>query len=192
MTIRVLSIMLLAVVAAMAGSARAGDKLLQFDPAHSRFGFELGLRWGQKLQGRFGRYEGQVSELPDGRHQVRLRLFTDGVEIEGHPRYSEWARGPSFFDVVKYQAVEFVSEPYAADLLRRGGKLAGTLTLRGVHRLEVLEVAAADCPRPARDCDVVATGRISRADYGMDDWKLAVADRVTFVLRTRLRENAAP
>ncbi|MFT3755316.1 MAG: YceI family protein [Pseudoxanthomonas sp.] len=188
MTTRLLAM----VLAAMATTASAGGKPLQFDPAHSRFGFEMSLRWKQKLQGRFDRYDGQVSELPDGRHQVRLRLFTDGVEIDDHPRYSEWARGPSFFDVVKYQAVEFVSEPYAPDLLRQGGLLAGTLTLRGVRRHEVLEVAAAECPRPGRDCDVVATGRISRADYGMDDWKLAVADRVTFVLRTRLRENAAP
>ncbi|MFT3761338.1 MAG: YceI family protein [Pseudoxanthomonas sp.] len=177
---------------AAAGAAQAGPKPLQFDPAHSRFGFELGTRWGQKLQGRFDRYEGEVVELPDGRHQVRLRLYTGGVEIEDHPRYSEWARGPRFFDADRYPAIDFVSEPYDPAMLRQGGEIAGSLSIRGIRRPKSLDVAPAECARPGLDCDVVATGTISRADYGMDDWKFAVGDRVVFVLNARLRENAAP
>ncbi|WP_246191952.1 YceI family protein [Pseudoxanthomonas sangjuensis] len=174
------------------GAARAGAGNLEFDPAHSRFGFELRTRWGQKLEGRFPHYDGHVVELPDGRHQVRLRFFTADVEIAGHPRYTEWTRGPRFFDAEKYPTVSFVSEPYDPALLAQGGKLAGKLAIRGIQRPKSLDVEAAACARPALDCDVVATGAVSRADYDMDNWQLAVNDRVVFVLRARLRENTAP
>lgn len=185
--------LLVAIVAAMqAGPAQAGNGELEFDPQHSRFGFELHTRWGQQLDGRFPRYDGRVVALPDGRHQVRLRFFTADVEIEEHPRYTDWTRGPRFFDAKKYPTVSFVSEPYEPGLLARGGKLAGALSIRGIQRPKSLDVEAATCARPGLDCDVVATGAVSRADYDMDDWKLAVNDRVVFVLRARLRENTAP
>ena len=57
-----------------------------FDPAASRFGFELRTRWGMKLEGVFPSYEGEVRHLADGRHQVILRMFTQSVEIVDHPR----------------------------------------------------------------------------------------------------------
>lgn len=174
-----------AIALVLAATAWAGE----FDPAQSRFGFELRTRWGQKLEGYFARYEGQVVPLPDGRHQVRLRFFSDSVAIEDHPRYTEWARGPHFFEADKYPVVSFVSEPYDPALLVHGGPLAGTLTIRGIQRPKTLQVAPAGCARPAHDCPVVASGAISRADYEMGGFKLAVNDRVVFLLRARLRDN---
>jgi polyisoprenoid-binding protein YceI len=169
---------------------RAEADGLQFDPQKSDFGFELHTRWGQRLDGHFPRYDGQVAVLPDGRHQVRLRFFTADVEIVDHPRYTDWARGPHFFDAEKYPAVTFVSEPYDPVVLAQGGRLAGQLSIRGIQRPKTLQVEPAACARPGLDCDVVATGAVSRADYDMDDFKLAVNDRVVFVLRARLRDNA--
>lgn len=163
-----------------------------FDPALSRLGFELTTRWGTKLSGVFRKYEGDVRRLADGRHQVQLRMFTRSVEIEGHPRYSEWTRGPRFFESDRYPVVAFVSRPYPEELLRRGGPLLGELSIRGVTRPETLTVAPSTCARPARDCDVVASGAVRRSDYDMDNWKMAVNDRVVFVLRARLHAEAAP
>ncbi|MET0655499.1 MAG: YceI family protein [Pseudoxanthomonas sp.] len=162
-----------------------------FDPAASRFGFELRTRWGMKLEGEFKRYEGQVKYLPDGRHQVVLRMFTESVEILGHPRYTEWTRGAQFFEAERYPVVVFVSKPYDEQLLLRGGDLAGELSIRGITRPKTLTVAPSTCARPARDCDVVASGAVRRSDYDMDDWMMAVSDRVVFVLRARLKAEAA-
>ena len=39
-------------------------------------------------------------------------------------------------------------------------------------------------------CDVVASGSISRDDYGLDGWQFALMDRVRFNLRVRLLEAA--
>ncbi len=162
------------------------------DPALSRFGFELRTRWGMKLEGAFPRYEGEVKRLPDGRQQVQLRLLTRHVEIEDHPRYTEWTRGTQFFDAERYPAVTFVSKPYEPALLKDGGPLAGSLSIRGITRPETLTVTPSTCSRPALDCDVVATGAVRRSDYDMDDWMMAVSDRVVFVLRARVQAETAP
>jgi polyisoprenoid-binding protein YceI len=163
-----------------------------FDPAASRFGFELRTRWGMKLEGVFPRYEGEVRHLADGRHQVVLRMFTQSVEIIDHPRYTEWTRSAKFFEAERYPVVAFVSRPYDPEMLRQGGALAGELSIRGITRPKTLTVAPSTCARPALDCDVVATGAVRRSDYDMDDWMMAISDRVVFVLRARLKSEDAP
>jgi len=165
---------------------------LAFDPASSRFGFELRTRWGLKLDGRFPEFEGGVTTLPDGRQVVRLRMLTEYVEIEGYPRYTEWTRGSQFFDADRYPAVVFVSRPYDPALLGSGGALAGELTIRGITRPKTLDLAPSTCARPAVDCEVVATGTVRRSHYDMDGWMMAVGDRVVFVLRARLHPGAVP
>lgn len=166
----------------------AGDGVL--DPAHTRLGFELRTRWGQRLEGNFPRYEGHVRVLPDGQHQVQLRMYTRDVEIVGFPRYTEWARGSHFFEADRYPVVSFISRPYSPQLLQTGGELAGDLSIRGISRPGSLTVEPSTCARPARDCDVVANGAVRRSDYDMDDWKLAINDRVVFHLRARVQDGA--
>lgn len=163
-----------------------------FDPAHTRLGFELRTRWGQVLDGVFRQYDGEVVHLPDGRQQVRLRMYTRDVEIIDHPRYSDWARSEKFFDATRYPVVVFTSKPYDEALLREGGTLEGDLSIKGISRPRSLQVAASTCARAARDCDVLATGAVRRSDYDMDDWMLAVSDRVVFVLRARVRDGSQP
>lgn len=175
-------------VAAMAAMGQG------FDPAHTAFGFELRTRWGQVLKGRFPRHEGEVTTLADGRRRVRISLATDAVEIVGSPRYTRYARGPEFFDAARHPEVRFVSDPYPPGLLRSGGLLRGVLTMHGIGRSEVFTIAPAPagCERPGLDCDLVARGSVRRDQYGMDDWQLALRNRVDFALTVRLRDAAAP
>ncbi|MEL1263378.1 YceI family protein [Pseudoxanthomonas putridarboris] len=169
----------------------AGEKT-DFDPDHTRLGFELRTRWGQVLDGVFTHYDGEITHLPDGRQQARLRMYTRDVEIIGHPRYSEWARSEKFFDADRYPVVVFTSRPYDETLLREGGKLEGELSIKGISRPRSLDVSPSTCDRPAKDCDVLATGAVRRSDYDMDDWLLAVSDRVVFVLRARVKDGTHP
>lgn len=169
-----------------AGVASAAD----IDPVASHIGFVLKTRWGQALQGRFPEARGEVAELADGRHQVRLQLSARSVEIVGHNSYTRLTRGSGFFDVERYPVVEFVSDMYAPELLRHGGELAGTLTIRDVRHREVFTISPAACGEPARGCDVVASGSIHRGDYGMDRWNFALSDKVRFSLRVRVRNTS--
>src|SRR3546814_19340967 len=68
-------------------------------------------------------YEGVVAALPDGRHQVRLRLSAATVEIEDSPTFTRLTRGDGFFEADRFEWVEFVSDPYPDALLREGGRL---------------------------------------------------------------------
>jgi polyisoprenoid-binding protein YceI len=169
---------LLAVLATAASAA-------MIDPVSSSIGFSLKTRWGQTLHGRFPNYTGEVAVLPDGRHQVRLRLSARDVEIVGNRTYTRMTRGAGFFDAARYPMVEFVSEAYPIELIRAGGRLGGLLTIRGVQRHEEFVLQPAVCERPAQECDVVATGSVDRNNYGVDRWSFALSSHVIFNLRVR-------
>lgn len=172
---------------ACAALAAPTSNVWPFDEAHSSVGFHLRTRWGQRLRGEFPAYEGEVRVTADGRREVRVLLDSTEMVITGHPRYTRWARGEAFFDVARFPTIEFRSETYDESLLRDGGALHGTLTMRGVSRPVRFEVEPAGCDAPGIDCDVVASGVVDRTAFGMDDWRIAVDDSVHFALRVRTR-----
>lgn len=156
------------------------------DAASSWVGFTMKTRWGQALHGRFPVFEGEIADAGAGRRRVYLRLSARDVEIVGHPRYGELTRGEGFFEADRHPVVEFVSDAWPPTLLYRGGKLAGTLIIRGVSRREVFTVEPAACDRPGVDCDIFARGTVYRGDFGMDRWSFALSDRVQMTLRLRI------
>ena len=159
----------------------------RFDDGQSWLGFEVYTRFGQRVAGEFPSFQGVVEPLPDGRQQVRLRVATSEAVIPDRPRYTAWMRGASFFDTVRHPWMEFVSDPYPADLLRKGGPLHGRLTLRGVTRPQRLEVLPAACARPGLDCGIQVNGSIDRSDFDMRQWQLALADKVWLLASLQLR-----
>ena len=160
----------------------------QFDPAHTRFDFEVRTRWNQRVPGEFPRYEGEVSRLADGRRQVRIGLATGAVEVADSPRYTAMARGEGFFNAARHPLIQFVSEPISDAILHGGGPLRGRLSINGVTRTETFTMRPSACPRPGLDCDVVAQGTIGRDDYGLEGWQFALRNQVRFNLRVRLRD----
>lgn len=182
-----------AAVATPAGQAAppsdpgTGERVVPLDQAHTQVGFRLATRWGQRLRGSFPVHEGEVRVHRDGRRDVSVRLDSRQMVIDGNPRYTRWARGPEFFDVANHPLVEFRSEAYGSALLRDGGDLHGTLTMRGVSRPVRFALEASACTRPGEDCDVVARGVVDRTDFGMDGWRAVVGDDVRFELRVRTR-----
>jgi polyisoprenoid-binding protein YceI len=179
---------LLALVSALASPEPAAAS--EIDASASQVGFTLRTRWGQRLEGRFPTVRGVVDDLGQDRHRVRLVLSTRDVEIVGHPGYTRFSRGNGFFDAEHWPQVEFLSDAYPSSLLREGGRLGGTLRMRGVQRREVFVVEPATCDHPGRDCDVVAGGQVQRADYGMDHWRIALGGDVRFSMRMRLHADA--
>jgi polyisoprenoid-binding protein YceI len=180
--------LLLAGVGAGVATARpVVHKLSVLEPS-SRIEFSMRTRWGQTLHGRFPDATGDVTEVADGRRQVRIVLETASVEILDHPRYTRFARGPRFFDAARFPDVRFLSDPYSLDLLRRGGEMHGRLRMHGIERRETFILAPAQCTRPGRDCPIVVQGTVSRGDYELDGWRMAMRDEVRFSLLVRLRD----
>ena len=183
-------VLLLLLCVAVGGALPAFASAQALDQARSGFGFELRTRWGQVIGGYFPRFEGEVVHLSDGRRQVRIRLATASVEVDGPERYTRFARSQRFLDAAHHPWVEFQSEPYTGELVRGGGPLRGTLNMRGIARTETFVLAPSDCARPAHECDVIAEGSVSRADYGLESWRWALVDEVRFRLRVRLQETS--
>ena len=174
-----------ACVAPVFATADAPGDTLALDTKRSEIGFSLRTRWGQQLEGRFDDWRGDIAVLADGRHQVRLILDADSVEIIDSRAYTRITRGPGVFDAARYPEVRFVSDPYPATLAREGGEMTGILSIRGVQRRETFRVTAADCARPGLDCEVIGEGDVRRSQYAMDRWSYALADQVRFTLRIR-------
>ena len=161
----------------------------QFDPEHTRFDFEVRTRWNQRVPGAFPRYQGAVTRLSDGRSQVSIGLATAAVEVADSPRYTAMARGEGFFNAARHPLIQFVSEPISDAVLHDGGPLRGRLSINGVTRIETFTLRPSACPRPGRDCDVVAQGTIGRDNYGLEGWQFALRNKVQFNLRVRLRDG---
>ena len=182
---RIGALIALAVALCLATPAAA-----KFDPAGTAFGFHLRTRWGQRIDGTFPQYSGEVRRLAEDQRQVHLMLDADAVQLAGSDRYTRMARGPTFFDAARHPQITFVSEPFPVALLARGGALRGTLTLRGVSRAEAFEVLPAPCARPGHDCDVIAHGSVRRDHYGLDGLQSLLGNRVHFSLRVRLADDS--
>ncbi|WP_460814940.1 YceI family protein [Luteimonas pelagia] len=177
----------LALAAARADAATA--EAIAFDPARSHIGFSLRTRWGQRLDGRFPAFEGDVRPVGGELRRVRIALDVASMQIEGYPRYAAFARGEGFFDAARHPRIEFESRPYPRALLRDGGELRGRLRMRGVERDTIFAIAPSTCADPGLGCDVVAEGVVDRTHFGMDRWRVALGDRVRFHLRIRLVDD---
>ena len=178
---------LLAILPAAADAGvRHGDATIAVDTARSHIGFAIRTRYGQRLEGHFPRFAGQVDTLPDGRQRITVTLDAGSADIPGHPRYTRWMRGGDFFDAGAHPRIVFQSEPHSPHLGMTGGTVDGWLTLRGVRAPLRMQVSPAGCARPGYDCAVTGKGEVSRTAHGMERWQLAVGDRVTFVLKVRL------
>jgi polyisoprenoid-binding protein YceI len=183
--------LLLAGVGIGVAAAAGANVISVVEPTASKFEFSLQTRWGQNLMGRFPDGEGDVSQLPDGRRLVRLKLSTRTLEILDHPRYARFARGPRFFDAERFPDVTFISDPYAVGLLQTGGELHGRLRMHGIERRERFVLAPQSCKNPGRECAIVAKGAVRRSDYDLDGWSMAMRDEVRFSLQVRLRDTGA-
>lgn len=170
-------------------SADVPGQTLLMDLKRSEIGFSLKTRWGQQLEGRFDDWRGDITVLADGRHQVRLILDADSVEIIDSRAYTRITRGPGVFDVARYPEVRFVSDPFPSTLARDGGEMTGILSIRGVQRRETFRITPSQCARPGLDCDVIGEGDVRRSQYAMDRWGYALADQVRFTLRIRALES---
>lgn len=168
-------------------AAPAHAETIDIDRSESLF--SVHLRWLQRLDARFTRFDGKLERLPDGDRRVQVRLETDSVEFPKHPRYTEWAKADDFFDTARYREIRFRSDPFDQTVLREGGHIDGDLWLRGIERGTRFYIAPARCERPGFDCAIEVQGTARRSQYGMTAWRFAMRDRVRFAFRIWLKQE---
>jgi len=140
------------------------------------------------VHGRFERFEGGIQVTQDiADSRVHVRIDASSITTGNNTRDAH-LRSADFLDVENFPYIDFRSTRFA---YRGGSKwtLYGTLTMHGISRREAFLVAPAACARPAHDCDVVAQGRVLRTDYGVESWRWALTDDVSFRLRVRVLDT---
>jgi polyisoprenoid-binding protein YceI len=151
---------------------------IQLDGARSHATFGVKVMWLVSVHGRFGKVSGVVDvDRFRGTATVDARIDANAVEMSTKT-YEDWVKSDEFFDVAKYPEIHFVSESFPLQRLRRGGQLAGTLTIRDASQPVTFDLVAADCDKPAYDCPIVVSGSIHRSAFGMRSRRGALSDKV--------------
>jgi polyisoprenoid-binding protein YceI len=170
--------LLTAALAVAPALALAAPTAWNVDPAHSQVGFSVKHLVISNVRGEFSRYEGKVTLDEDdvARSTVEATIDAGSVSTRVADRDAH-LRSPDFFDVAAYPSITFKSTKVA-----RAGKdqlkVTGDLTLHGVTRPVVLDVAVAPEVKGMfgeTRRGFTATTRISRKDYGLTWNKLVEA-----------------
>lgn len=158
------------------------------DSQRSRATIEVDLRVGGRVEGVFGRLEGELERLPGGQLKVSVRLDAQGLVLDGPEWMARSMRSPKFLDVQAHPWIHFRSAPFEPALVEAGGVMAGELELREVRRPVRFEVDPESCDAPGYDCDIHVSGEVSRREFGMDAYRVWLKDEVGFDFRVRLRQ----
>lgn len=132
----------MAAVMLMSMSAFAANYKLDTEGMHGFIQFKikhLGYSW---LYGRFDKFEGQFSydaKAPE-KSQVSVVIHTASVD-SNHAERDKHLREDRFFNVEKFPQATFVSTSYTPSADAKTGKLQGVLTLKGVSKAIVIDVA---------------------------------------------------
>src|SRR5262249_62028903 len=115
---------------------------VELDSQRSHATFGVKVMWLLPIHGRFGKVAGLV-DVDRFRNfaTVDARIDANAVEMSTKS-YEDWVKSDEFFDVAHHPEIRFVSETFPLQRLRRGGQLAGTLTIRGVEQVETFDLEA--------------------------------------------------
>lgn len=160
----------------------------QLDPDETHSRFEVKFMGFITVRGKFNRTTGTLVRDPQlQRSSIHAIIDTTTLhaQVANAGTTNRILRGPEFFQVDKFPAIEFKSSlfVYEGERLLR---IEGVLTLLGVTRPVALLVAAsrcvpADAERKAR-CEADAAVTVKRSEFGMLGWSESVGDEVKIIV----------
>lgn len=161
----------IALLACFALPAQAVPVTYSVDPAHTTVGFKIRHLFSQ-VQGRFDRFEGTITFDPDAPASAKVEGSIEAASINtNHAKRDAHLRNPDFFDVEKYPKISFRSTGVSdVDASRKTGKLSGVLSMHGVDKPVILDVAflgEGKDPWGNRRSGFTATTTLNRKDFGI-------------------------
>ncbi len=166
---------------------------LQIDSHRSRTVFWIRPLWIKRIEGVFPVLEGGLKPDSGGMAHVEINIDARAVQMDSGSQV-RWAQSEQFFDVEHHPTIHFRSDPVPRERLFTTGFVSGTVTLRGITQPVRFDLAPASCDQPGFNCPVLASGELSRSQFGMDSHRLAMGDIVhlDFTLWLRRGREAAP
>ena len=184
----------LAVLLMTAGTARAAPGLYAFDQRHGTIGFNVGHFGLFTSEGGFERFSGRLTIDPARLEDTRVEVTIDAASVAiAVPEAASMLKAPDYFDVTQHPAISFG----ATSVERRDDThfhLRGQLRIRGITREQAREIAILDRHADGSGsevADVVASGEISRGDFGMVADRSFIEDVVRLRISMRIRFGAA-
>ncbi len=150
--------------------------LWQIDPAHSSINFSVRHMMISKVRGQFKNFSGTVGFDAENPANTTVEIeidvnsiFTDEEQRDDH------LRSPDFFDAANYPVATFQSTR-VEQIDSETGKLYGNLTIKGVTKEVVLDVAyggTAVTPWGTQAAGFSATTSLNRKEWGLN-WTQAL------------------
>ncbi len=169
MTTRLIAIALTALVTAPPLVSAAEYKV---DQSHTSVTFKVSHLFS-KVAGRFDEFEGKISFDPDNFAAAKVEGTIQAASINTNDeKRDKHLRAADFFNVEKYPTITFVSDKVTdVDKAKKTAKLHGTLTMHGVAKPIVLDVAylgTAKDPWGNARGGFQATTTLDRQEFGIN------------------------
>lgn len=187
----------LAFIVAFATSAAAQPDQEKFslDKKLTYVGFEVSYFLLIQIKGQFHDFEGAFvidRENPEN-NRADIVIKTTSIDTGVESRNRE-IRGPSLFDADQYPEMIFHSNKIKLEP-DNTGVITGDLTLRGITKpvsLSLTRIPDVETPEEEQDKTFsdgfVATGKIKRSDFGMNDFIAPIGDVVTLFVCYKLEK----
>lgn len=167
-------------------SAAAPAQAWRIDEAHTSIGFKIDAVGFPTTLGHFNRYSGRI--LLDFAHPAKsFTSFTveSGSVDVGSPSFNDFVKSAALLNVEKFPTLSFASTQ-VEKLDPRTARVIGNLTMLGVSKPVALTVNVdTDPSAKGRIVAFVATGKISRSDFGMIFGIPLIDDALEITVKTR-------
>ena len=170
------------------GALRAATPVQDWriDEAHTSIGFEINAVGFPRTRGRFTHYSGRI--VIDFEHPSKsfTSFIVEAASVDlGSQTFNDFVKSPVLLNVSKFPTLSFTSTQ-VEKLDARTARITGNLTMLGATRPITLSVAVdANQPPNQRAVALLATGRITRSEFGMIFGLPLIDDALDITVRTR-------
>ena len=190
------AVLLAALAATLAHGARADTEQWRIDPVHTQVLFSVDHLGFSNQVGRFTGVSGTLAFDPDSPREVECAIRIEAATLFlGDAAWEAKVRSDAFLDAGNHPQITFACDRYEP-ASPRGGRLHGTLNLRGRARPVVLDVAINRIGRHSYSLRHVAgfsaTATVLRSEFGIRRMLPAVGDALSIRLEVeaiRTREG---
>jgi len=186
----------LALSLTLAPALAAAADTFKIEGSHTQSAFAVKHLMISTVRGEFGKTEGTVVIDPADltRSTVEATIDVGSVNTRDAKR-DEHLKGADFFDTARFPSITFKSTK--VEKAGEGLKVTGDLTMKGVTRPVVLEVAGptAEIKDPWGNTrrGLSATAKINRKDFGVSYGPdAAISDVVAITIDAELLKDAPP
>ena len=181
-----------ALLSALGWMAPARAMQYQVDPDHTNVGFQVRHLFS-RVNGRFDKFDGTISYDPAHPEQAKVSGTIDASSINtNNEKRDTHLRSKDFFDAATFPQITFTSTSATQlDAAKHSGKMDGKLTIHGVEKPIVLDVAFLGAGKDSHGTERAgfsATTSINRRDFGltwnspMEAGGVLVGDEITINL----------